>query len=107
METKYIIVKDKSGHLRHFKSDWLHHYTLARDNGFSERDIVECGIFLDKENFIVECSDNSHITRRSNRYVGNRLNEYQNNRLKNWLKGRELESQLYFRKEAIGLREGD
>ena len=103
MEVKYIITKDG----KHFKSDWLHHSTIARDNGYSERDIVECGLFLDKQLFILECSSEKHIAKHQERYVGNALNIYQDARLKSWLQARELESMLYYSKQAIGLREGD
>lgn len=106
-EVKYIIVKDKLNRLRHLKSDWLHHLTIARDNGFTERDIVESGVFLDKEIFIVECTNKTHLYKRKERFVGNQLNMYQEQRLSSWLRGRELESQLYYSKNAVGLREGD
>jgi len=106
-EIKYIIVKNKNGQLRHLKSDWLHHFTIARDNGYLECDIIECVIFLDKKNFILECSDKKHLERRLNRYIGIRLNEYQENKLELWLKGRELESQLFYKKQKIGIRDGD
>jgi hypothetical protein len=107
METKYIIVKDKNGSLRHFKSDWLHHETIARDNGYSFKDILECGIFLDKRLYIMECQSELHLRKKSGFYVGNQLNLYQDERLASWLKGRELESMIYYNKKAIGLREGD
>lgn len=103
METKFIITKDG----KHFKSDWLHHYTIARDNGYSERDILECGMFLDGTMFILECQKELHLFKHKNNYIGNALNQYQDKKLANWLKGRELESQLYYTKKAIGLREGD
>ena len=38
-------------------------------------------------------------------YIGNRLNDYQDLRLTSWLRGRELESQLYYSKGI--LKEGD
>lgn len=109
MEIKFIIVKDKNnGRLTSFKSSWLHHQTIARDNGFDEREIIEAGLILDGDLFILECQNLEHLKHRANRYIGNRLNDYQDLRLTSWLKGRELESQLYYTKQALGtLREGD
>jgi len=103
MENKFIITKDG----KHFKSDWLHHATIARDHGYDMKDVVECGMFLDKTMFIIECADNRHLSKHSRRFVGTALNEYNDLRIKSWLKGRELESMLYYGKQAIGLREGD
>ena len=103
MENKFIITKDG----KHFKSDWLHHINIARNNGYDMRDVVECGMFLDGELFIIECSDKEHLSKHPRRFVGNALNEYQDLKLKSWLKGRELESMLYYGKQAVGLREGD
>ena len=101
MEIKFIITKDG----KHFKSDWKHHYTIARDNGYSERDIVECGIFLDKFLYIVECQSKEHIGKHRQNYVGNALNEYQDLRLISWLRARDLESQYYYR--IKGQKDGD
>ena len=103
MEKKFIITKDG----KHFTSEWLHHITIARDNGYDIKDVVECGMFLDKDMFILECSDEKHIRKHPKRYIGNALNEYQDLRLVNWLKARELESMVYYGKKAVGLREGD
>jgi hypothetical protein len=105
-EIKYIIVKDKQGFLRHYKSDWLHHETIARDNGYNSSDIIEAGLFLEGHLYILESQSQSHLKKRANNYIGNRLNVYQDLRLANWLRGRELESSLYYSKEAI-LKEGD
>jgi hypothetical protein len=103
-ELKYIITKD----FKHFKSDWLHHSTIARDNGYNERDIIEAGLFLEGKIYILECYNQKHIIKRQTHYIGNALNEYQDLRLKQWLSGRELESSLYYRKKAIArLPEGD
>lgn len=108
-EIKYIIVKDKiTGRARRYCSEWLHHDTIARDNGYNSSDIIEAGIFLDRRCYILECRDLKHIERRKNRYIGNCLNLYQDMRLANWLRGRELESFLYYSKKAIKtLPEGD
>lgn len=103
MENKFIITKDG----KHFKSDWKHHYTIARDNGYNVSDIIEAGIILDKEMFILECQKEAHLLKHQEKYIGNALNKYQDKRLASWLKGRELESQLYYSKSVIGLREGD
>ena len=106
-EIKYVIVKDKNGKLRHYKSDWKHHCSIVRDNGYSEKDMIEAGMFLDKELMILDCEDRKHIIKKEKRYIGNRLNFYQDLKLRNWLQGRELESQVYYQKGVIGLREGD
>lgn len=108
-EIKYIIVKDKNqaGRLLHLKSSWLHHYTIARDNGYLESEIIECGLFLSGRLYILECNSYIHLKKRAGHYIGNALGEYQDIRLTQWLKGRELESNLYYSKKPIGLREGD
>jgi hypothetical protein len=105
-EIKYIIVRDKAGKLRHFKSNWLHHNTIARDNGYNSSDILEAGLFLEGFLYILECINRNHLKKKSGHYIGERLNFYQDLRLQNWLKGRELESSLYYSKEPI-LRQGD
>jgi hypothetical protein len=107
-EIKYIIVKNKAGRLSHYKSDYLHHSIIARDNGYNESEVIEAGLFLDKELYILECISAGHIQKRAGHYIGNRLNEYQDIRLQNWLRGRELESNLYYSKKAVGvLPQGD
>lgn len=106
MEIKYVIIKDRNK-LRHIKSNWQHHYTMARDRGYSEKDIVECGMFLDNQMFILDCVDEKHLLKHRRAYVGNALNDYQDMKLVSWLKGRELETNLYYSKKVIGLREGD
>ena len=106
-EIKYIIVRDKkTGHLRHFKSDFLYHYTIARDNGFESNDILEAGIILDKELFILECIITEHLKRRNNKFILG--TDYQDVKLTKWLQGRAIESQLYYSKNRRGvLPEGD
>jgi hypothetical protein len=105
-EIKYIILRDKkTGHLRHFKSDYLHHYTIARDNGYNSEDILEAGIFLDKHIYILECIILSHLNRRKEKFVFSSI--YQDIRLNTWIKGRELESQVYYKRPAGILPEGD
>lgn len=107
-EVKYIIVKDKNNRLRHFKSDYLHHRQLAESKGFFGLDcIIEQGLFLDNELYILECYNQKHLLKKSSRYIGNRLTVYQDIRLASFLKGRELESQLYYSKKSIGLKNGD
>ena len=100
-EIKYIIVKDKAGRLHHFKSNWLHHYTIARDNGYNEDQVIESGLFLDKHLYILECEGRAHLVKHSREYIGNCLNFYQDIKLKSWLAGRELESSLYYSKKPI------
>jgi hypothetical protein len=100
-EIKYIIVKDNSGHLRHYTSDYLHHETIARDNGFDSRAVIECGMFLAGQLYILECISQEHLQRRAGNYIGNRLNEYHDIRLENWLKARTLEAGLYYSKKPI------
>jgi len=105
-EIKYIIVKDKLSHFRHYKSEWQHHYNLARDKGYNEGDILEAGLFLEGQLYILECKDLKHLSHKAGHYIGNNLNYYQDLRLSQWLKGRELESQLYYKIKPI-LKEGD
>jgi hypothetical protein len=105
-EIKYIIIRDKAGRLHHFKSDYLHHYTLARDKGFNSSDIIEAGLFLEGHLYILESIYLEHLKKRAEHYIGNNLNGYQDIRLQSFLKGRELESFLYYSKDPIK-REGD
>ena len=100
-EIKFIIVRDKvSGHLRHFKSEWLSHYTLARDNGFNSSDIIEAGLILDKNLYILECIILNHLYKTKKFILGN---NYQDIRIEAYNKGRETES-LY----SYGyIKEGD
>jgi len=101
-EIKYIIVRDKiTGRVRHFKSDYKHHYTIARDSGYNSNDILEAGIILDKELFILECIILEHLKRRSNKFILG--TNYQDIRLTKWLQGRAVESQLYYSKYRQGV----
>lgn len=114
-EIKYIIVKDVFGHLRHFKSEWKHHSNIARDNGYDMQDVLECGMFLEHKLFILECINNTHMVKKANNVIANNL--YQEERIRvqtgqigtmqNWLRSRELESEYYYSKKRVGLREGD
>ena len=108
-EVKFIIVRDKLGNrLHHFKSNSLHHYDLARANGYDSPDILEAGLFLEGQKYILESAYIDHLKKRSNFYIGNRLNFYGDKRLENWLRARDLESGLYYSKKAIfGLPGGD
>jgi hypothetical protein len=107
-EIKFIIVRDRiTGKLHHFKSDWLHHYTIAHDNGYDSSEILEAGLFLSGQMYILECILLQHLKNKERYYIGNRLNFYHDIRLENWLKARALESQLYYSKKPVGLREGD
>jgi len=101
-ETKYIIIKNSKGFLRHYKSNVLHHNQLARCKGYNSLDILEAGLYLEGKLYILDCIDNKHLLKHSWEYIGNRLDDIL---LKEFLKGRELESQLYYSKGI--LREGD
>ena len=104
-EIKYIIIRDKQGRLKHYSSDYLHHQTIARDKGYNDNDIIEAGLFLDKTFYILDCVNQDHLIKHKGNYIGNRINYYQDLRLTSWLRGRELESQLYYSKGI--LKEGD
>ena len=110
-EIKFIIVRDNLGILRHFKSDILHHTQIAREHNFISDSIIEQGIFIDKHLFILDSQSQSHLIKHLRHYIGNVLYNLNPNcfdiKLKNWLRGRELESQFYYKREPIGLREGD
>jgi hypothetical protein len=95
IEVKFIITKDG----KHFKSDWLHHQKIARDNGYSENEIIESGIIMDKQLFILECQDKKHVSKKKNNYLG-RLDYFQDLRL---MRAREVESRYMYKTE----REGD
>lgn len=106
-EIKYIIVRDKQDNrLRHFKSDYLHHYTIARDNGFDSSDILEAGLFLEGHLYILESIYLKHLEKKEIFYIGNRLNFYHDLRLQTFLKSRELEAGYYYKLPGI-YREGD
>jgi len=106
-EVKFIIVRSANG-LRHFKSQVLHHYELARENGFNSDEILECGLFLGGQKYILECVYLDHLKKSERFYIGNRLNFYGDAKLENWLKARDLESSLYYDKKPIGtLPNGD
>ena len=104
-EIKFIILRDKLGRLRHFKSEWLHHYTIASDNGFCSSDIIECGIFLDRQLFILECIDLKHLEKNTDKYI--MASDYQDLRLASYSKGREAESRYLYRSKEFCLKEGD
>lgn len=103
MEKKFIITKDG----KHFKSEELHHITIAENNGYKSEDIVERGIFLDNHLFIMECENQRHFNKKKIEEQYKLNVAYNTTMFRNWLKGRELESQLYCRRNIIGLREGD
>jgi hypothetical protein len=111
MGIKFIIIKDKQGILRHFKSDVLHHSQIAREQGYNYNDILESGLFIDSQIFILESQSQRHLIKHLRHYIGNILDKLNPNsfdiRLRNWLRARELESQFYYSREPIGLREGD
>ncbi len=106
-EIKFIILRDNNGRLRHFFSDWKHHTTIARDNGFDYSQVIEAGILLDGQVFILECLDSKHL-HKTNKFIGG--TDYQDIRLNTlardmFLKGREAESRYSY--NVIGLGEGD
>jgi len=106
-EIKYIIVRDSKGFLRHFKDGHLHHRQIAEHNGYIGANcIIEAGLLLEGQLYILESQNSDHLKKRADKYIGNNLNLRNDLRLSNWLRGRELESQLYYSKEPI-LREGD
>lgn len=106
-EVKFIIVRDSdTGLLRHFKSNCLHHYELARARGYDSEKILEAGLFLEGKKYILECLFLEHLKKRENFYIGSLLQFNRDIKLINWLKGRELESNLYFNLPKI-YREGD
>lgn len=112
-EIKFIIVRDKtSGRLHHFKSEVLHHYELSRAVGYDSQDILEAGLFLEGQLYILESIYLKHLEKKQDFYIGNRLNFYHDLRLQAFLRGRELESSLYYSKKSISaedktLGEGD
>lgn len=69
-EQKYIIViendtilyngLDRRTKLRHFKSDCKDHDIIARDYGYTSKDIVEKGIIVDGKVMVLECVSSKH-----------------------------------------------
>lgn len=115
-DKKFIIIKTKIGKLNHFTSDTMHHSQLARAKGYKPEDIVESGVIIENKKFIFECENKEHILKHKNEYIGNVLNNQElNDKIArgmynlavNYLKTRELESQLYYSKQAVGLPDGD
>jgi hypothetical protein len=111
-EIKYIIVRDRqTNKLRHFKDNFYHHCIIAQNNGYDSSEILEAGIFLFGRLHILESVYIKHLEKKQDFYVGNILSQnflkgkYQE--LENFLKGRQLESQLYYSKRPVGLRDGD
>lgn len=101
-EIKFIILRDKQGKLRHFKSDFLQHYTLARDNGFDSDKILESGIILEGRIFILDCIIQAHLSKTNKFILGN---NYQDIKLEVYNKSREAESRYLY--QYAGLKEGD
>jgi hypothetical protein len=66
-EIKYIIAK-KYGKIRHFKSNWLSHDTIARDNGIDVySQVIETGLLVSGRVIILECKDQRHRQKRINK----------------------------------------
>jgi len=102
-DLKFIIMKNG----QKFKSDTMHHYQLARVKGFEPEDIIESGVILENKIFILDCLNKSHLNKKANNYVGNRI-ACGDEVLIDWLRNRELESQLYYSKQSISiLKDGD
>jgi len=101
METKFIITKDG----KHFKSNWLHHDSIARNAGYSFNDVIECGMFLDKQLFILDCKNSKHLEKKNHSAICGRLNFYQDMRFERIMKGRECESRSMYK--YAGLPAGD
>jgi hypothetical protein len=108
-EIKYIIVRDRqTNKLRHFKDTFYHHCIIAQNNGYDSSEILEAGIFLFGRLHILESIYIKHLEKKQDFYVGNILYTGNTSKdLENFLKGRQLESQLYYSKQPVGLREGD
>lgn len=107
-EIKFIIVRDKQGRIRHFKSPILHHYDIARKNGFESNDILEAGLFLEGQEYILECILLRHLEKKQDKFIGNLLNFGGDIKLNNWLRGRALETDLYYSiKPSRARLEGD
>jgi len=113
-EYKYIIVKGDAGRLYHFKSDILHHWELARGRGYDIADILESGLFISGQIFILECNNREHLLKHKGIYLGNILQDREaegealNLLATQWLKSRTLESAYYYTLKPAGqLGEGD
>jgi hypothetical protein len=97
-ERKYIITR-KHGKVQHFKfpGSW-HHANFARDNGFDFfSEVLETGMIIDKKITILECKDKKHMAKRVCKTF---LSE-------GYMKGRELESMLMYRRQEYVLPNGD
>lgn len=55
-----FIIAQKDGKLRHYKSDWLSHDTIARDNGIDALRVIERGLIVDNKPLILECNIDKH-----------------------------------------------
>lgn len=107
-EIKFIILRNEAGQLKHYKSDYLHHFDIARHYGYNSSDIIEAGLFLSGHKYILECLFIDHLKKRENFYIGNKLQFTGDKTLENWLKSRELEARLYYSIKPLGrLPEGD
>jgi hypothetical protein len=93
VEIKFIIARDKQGRLRHFKSAWYNHDTIARYNGVDAwRGVIEAGLIIAGHIIVLECINQKH-------YLKNASNNVLNTIL---LKSREAETKILYR-----IKEGD
>jgi hypothetical protein len=100
-EIKFIIAK-KNGRLLRFKSIWLYHTTIARDNNIDYyNEVIESGIIQDNKIILVTCKDKKHIIKAENKSIANKLN-------RDYLKIREASTRYDYNKRLSPiLREGD
>lgn len=98
---KFIIAK-KQGKLKRFKSSWLYHSTIARDNNIDYwGEVIESGIIQDSKIILVTCKDKKHIIKAENKSIANKLN-------REYAKAREVNTLYdYNRRLNPILREGD
>jgi hypothetical protein len=103
-ELKFIIVKDRqSNKLKHYFSDWLCHDTIARDNNYDYREVIEAGMIIDNKIIILDCIDKKHKDKHYKNVFDNRIEFYS----QLWIKARQVESSYLYNKNITGLKEGD
>jgi len=97
-DKKFIIYR-RNGKLRAFRFPSCNsHYNFARDNGLSESDVIETGLFVESHISVLECKNSLHLQKARGKSFN--LNEYHNLR-----QAREAESRYSYR--LTGLPEGD
>ena len=103
-DIKFIITKD----LKHYKSEYKDHYIIARDNGYDVKDILESGLIVDSQLYILECYAVNHRVKisKGKKFIANDVNKYLNELTEyRILKARQAESRLKYK--YSGLPEGD